>query len=77
MDMDTDALKSDLIRLVEQIVSDSGLSNELNISQWLEEWLHSAVPALGFRSPSEFLDTEEGRELVRSMIKCMQSGTYN
>jgi hypothetical protein len=75
--MDRDAFKSELVLLVEQIVQESGRPNELDTSRWIEEWFHQAIPALGSRPPSDFLNSDEGRELIRSLIKRMQSGAYS
>lgn len=75
--MDCNAFKSELVLLVEQMVNESGRPNELDASRWMEEWFATAIPAFGDRPPSDLLNSEEGREFVRSFIKRMQSGAYS
>ena len=70
---------SKLIGLVQTIVDESGdpeLAKDFSAAQWLEEWLSQPNPALGGVSPSVFLDTREGQEVVSTLIAQMQSGAY-
>jgi len=65
-----------LIDLVELIVTESGSSDKFDARSWLKEWLVSANPALGNRTPAEFMRTKAGRETIRSLILQMQNGAY-
>lgn len=40
------------------------------------KWLSTAVPALNFKTPQEWLDTSDGRQIVSSLLDQIQSGAY-
>lgn len=42
-----------------------------------EEWLHSSVPALGGKTPTELLDTVEGRRWVSEVLLKIESGNFS
>ena len=70
---------SKLIGLVQTIVDESGdpdLAKDFVAAEWLEEWLSQPNPALGGASPSIYLDTREGQEVISTLIAQMQSGAY-
>lgn len=72
-----DLFRSQLLRLVEAMMAQSPQAHTFDADQWLSDWLKSPVPALGNRCPTEFLDTSEGRELVRTLLIRMQSGSFS
>lgn len=49
---------------------------EFNAAKWLGSWLISLLPALGGATPSSYLDTMLGQELVASLIAMAESGAY-
>ncbi len=65
-----------LISQIQQIVSESGNADEFDAAAWVSQWIESPVPALGGRTPIEFMDTAEGRAIVSGLLARMQSGAY-
>lgn len=41
-----------------------------------KKWLSTAVPALNFKTPQQWLDTSDGRQIVSSLLDQIQSGAY-
>lgn len=65
-----------LIGLVEKIVAESGEPLGFDPARWTGTWLQQQNPALGGRTPGDFMDTADGRALVAGLIAQMQSGAY-
>lgn len=65
-----------LVGQVERMVRESGDPSGFDAAQWTARWLQQANAALGGRTPGEFMDTADGRELVAGLIAQMQSGAY-
>lgn len=68
-----------LVGQVETMLDQSGdpaLMKDFNASQWLARWIEEPNPALGGQSPSAYMDTIEGQELVASLLSMMQTGAY-
>ena len=65
-----------LVGLVEQVVAESGMPADFDAATWTAGWLAQPVAALGGKSPGDFMDTADGRDLVASLIAQMQSGAY-
>jgi len=65
-----------LVGQVEKIVSESGDPEGFDAARWTASWLDQPNPALGGRSPGEFLDTADGRALVSGLVAQIQSGAY-
>jgi uncharacterized protein (DUF2384 family) len=42
----------------------------------MAEWMYRAVPALGGKTPSEFMDTVDGRALIATLLARQQAGVY-
>src|SRR5690606_36202428 len=66
----------DMIAQVEQMVARSGDAAGFDAAQWLAAWLDAPCPALGGRQPSDYLDTNEGIQVVRGVLAQMESGAY-
>lgn len=75
--IEQDLFRSQLLRLVEAMMAQSPQVHTFDADQWLSDWLKSPVPALGNRCPSEFLDTSEGCDLVRTLLTRMESGAFS
>jgi uncharacterized protein (DUF2384 family) len=45
-------------------------------TEWLKRWIETPQPALGGRTPSEFLDKREGAEAVFRLLGAIESGSY-
>lgn len=65
-----------LVGQVEKIVGESGDPAGFDAARWTAGWLQRPNPALGGRSPGEFMDTADGRSLVSGLVAQMQSGAY-
>ena len=65
-----------LVGQVEKIVGESGEPRGFDAAQWTAAWLQRPNPALGGRTPGDFMDTADGRTLVAGLIAQMQSGAY-
>jgi uncharacterized protein (DUF2384 family) len=65
-----------LIDLVARMVRESGNPDGFDAAAWTRDWLESPVPALGWRRPIEYMDSDEGRDLVFRLVAQMQSGAY-
>jgi len=66
-------------RLREQVVTivqESGNPEGLEADKWLTKWLSMPIGALGGKSPAEYLDTEEGVELISNLLGQIQHGLY-
>ncbi|CAG4885761.1 MbcA/ParS/Xre antitoxin family protein [Paraburkholderia saeva] len=66
-----------LVAQVQLMVEQSGNPAGFDAQSWLNDWLHSPVPALGSRPPMELLSTPDGVSLVSSTIARMQSGAFS
>jgi len=68
--------ETDLLRLVERIIQESGSGEGFNASAWLKRWLSDPHPALNYATPNSYMGTIEGRNLVAELLKKMQSGAF-
>lgn len=69
----------DLVVQVERMWRESGdhaAARGFDPARWLGAWLDAPNPALGGERPSAWLDTADGRGLVRGLLGAMQAGTY-
>lgn len=65
-----------LIGQAEAIVNESGAAEDFDAAAWVGHWLGEPQPALGGRTPGEFMDTSEGRSLVGDLLLRQQSSAY-
>lgn len=68
--------ETDLLRLVEKILQESGDAENFNASAWLKRWLAAPNPALNAATPNSYLGTTEGRILIAGLLEKMQSGAF-
>jgi uncharacterized protein (DUF2384 family) len=61
---------------VQALVRESGNPEGFDAAQWTATWLQRPNPALGGRTPGDYMDTADGRELVASLVAQMQGGAY-
>jgi hypothetical protein len=66
-----------LVGLVHQVVAESGCLDGFDAALWTAKFLRKPNPALGGRTPAEFMGSAQGREHVFDLILRMQSGTYS
>lgn len=65
-----------LIGQVETIVAESGDATGFNAAEWTGRWLSGPNRALAQRSPGDFMDTADGRDLAFGLVAQLQSGAY-
>ncbi len=65
-----------LIGQVQTIVAESGGPDGFDAARWTAAWLEEPNAALGGQAPCAFMDTADGRALVRGLVAQMQSGAY-
>ena len=66
-----------LVMRVQTMIEESGNPEGFNAAEWVTRWISRPLPALGGRTPDEFLETEDGQALVENLILRMQSGAYS
>jgi len=65
-----------LIGQIQSMIEESGDPEGFDAAQWFDQWLDKPLAALGGRTPSEFMSTAEGRELLSRLLATAQSGAY-
>jgi putative toxin-antitoxin system antitoxin component (TIGR02293 family) len=68
-----------LIGQVETMLEESGdpaQTQGFNAARWLTRWMEEPIPALGGASPSQYMDTIEGQEMISKLLVQMQTGAY-
>lgn len=66
-----------LASLVRQIVDESGDPTGFDELAWIEQWLQEPLGALGSARPADYMGTPEGKLLVETLIRRMQSGAHS
>ncbi|MEK7920970.1 MbcA/ParS/Xre antitoxin family protein [Burkholderia contaminans] len=61
---------------VQRMVEESGNPDGFDAPSWLNEWIHSPLPALGGNCPVDHLHTPEGVDLISRMLASAQTGAY-
>lgn len=67
---------SGLVKAVEDMIPEDTDAPGFDASRWVARWLEEAQPALHGETPASFLDTADGRRLVRKLLGQMESGVY-
>ena len=68
---------SKLVGLVQQMVNEGGDPVGFDAHAWTVDWLTHPVPALGGACPADYLQTEDGRAVVETLLMQIQSGAYS
>ena len=76
-DADRERTIGRLARRAQAIVEESGNPEGFDALRWTEAFLLRPLPALGGKTPNEFMGTEEGQALIENLISRMQSGGYS
>jgi len=66
----------ELVDLVQTMIEQSGNPNGFDASSWVSAWLDRPLPALGGAAPNSYMDTPEGRQMVKSLLASSQSGAF-
>jgi putative toxin-antitoxin system antitoxin component (TIGR02293 family) len=65
-----------LIGQAQSLVEESGSVKRFDAAAWMSDWLDQPIPALGGKTPAEFMDTVDGRGLISDLLSQQQSGAY-
>ena len=76
VDADRERAIGRLAKRVQAMVEESGNPEGFGALRWTEAFLLRPIPALGGKTPNEFMETEEGQALIENSISRMQSGGY-
>jgi uncharacterized protein (DUF2384 family) len=68
--------RAKLIFAVQSIVAASGSPNDFDASAWVNEWIRQPLPALGGRTPAEYLDCAEGCDLLIRLLAQSAAGVF-
>lgn len=68
--------ESELTRLVEDMLARSGTGEAFDARCWVRTWLKHPLPALGFTPPANIAGTALGRQRIRQILACIESGAY-
>jgi putative toxin-antitoxin system antitoxin component (TIGR02293 family) len=69
-----DRLRSDAFAGAARVIEKA--RDMLGSDEAARKWLSTPVPALNFKTPQEWLDTSDGRQIVSSLLDQIQSGAY-
>jgi putative toxin-antitoxin system antitoxin component (TIGR02293 family) len=69
-----DRLRSDAFAGAARVIEKA--RDMLGSDEAARNWLLTPVPALNFKTPQEWLDTSDGRQIVSSLLDQIQSGAY-
>ena len=58
------------------MVDESGDPEGFDAAKWVSSWLERPLPALGNRTPAEFMDTSEGQQVVANLLASARSGVF-
>lgn len=68
--------EAELLRVLEQMIQESGNAEGFDARAWLKRWLSLPHPALNGATPKSYLGDDEGRRVVNGLLVKMQSGAY-
>ena len=66
-----------IISAVQDVVRESGNPVGFDAASWLDEWLSHPLSALGGRLPSDYLETDDGCDLLIQLIRRAQTGAFS
>ena len=65
-----------LVGQVQAMVNESGGAAGFDAAKWVAGWLEKPMPALGGRTPGEYMDTAEGQHIVAGLIERARGGAF-
>lgn len=66
-----------LVAIVQRMVNEGGNPEGFDAHAWTVDWMTHPVPALGMACPAEYMQTEEGRGIVETLLLQIESGAYS
>lgn len=64
-----------LVRMLEDMIP-PGRGDGFDAAKWIARWLETPQPALAGAAPKDYLDTAEGRAIVKRLLGTIESGAY-
>ncbi|WP_066708480.1 MbcA/ParS/Xre antitoxin family protein [Curvibacter delicatus] len=65
-----------LVTQVQKMVEESGDATGFDAREWLLKWLDRPLPALGGQRPVELLSSEDGLEVLTTLLARAQAGAF-
>ena len=65
-----------LVGQVQAMVNESGDPAGFDAARWVAGWLSQPMPAIGGRSPGEYMDTAEGQQIVAGLLERTRGGAF-
>lgn len=72
-----DTHKTRLIKHVTQIIEESADHKEFDVAAWVDQWLAQPAQVLNGRPPMSYMDTDEGVDLLCSLLSRSQLGVFS
>lgn len=70
------ANRAKLISVVQVIVDESGDPRSFDAAAWVDGWLKQTVPALNWKTPADYLYTDEDCDRLILLLRQMQAGAF-
>lgn len=65
-----------LVKMVEDDLPQSPEVTDFDAAVWVRQWLETPQPAIKGATPASYLDTDDGRNVVRRLLGNLLAGTY-
>lgn len=65
-----------LVGQAQSMVEVSGEPTGFDAARWVAGWLEQPMPALGGRSPGQYMDTAEGQQIVSDLLERARGGAF-
>jgi uncharacterized protein (DUF2384 family) len=66
---------AELAKVLKDMVPE-GQGEGFDATKWVARWLETPQPALAGAPPKDYLDTAEGRAIVKRLLGTLESGAY-
>jgi hypothetical protein len=76
MRSDVQANRIKLISIVQAIVEESGDRRDFDAAAWVDSWLKQPVPALNWKTPADYLYTNEDCDRLILLLRQIQAGVF-
>ena len=76
LDLPKEAVYGLLVKVGENMLPEDADAQSFDAARWVARWLEEPQPALHGETPASFLDTADGRRLVRKLLGQMETGAY-
>lgn len=66
---------AELVKMLQDMIPE-GQGEGFDAAKWVGRWLKTPQPALAGAAPKDYLDTAEGRTIVKRLLGTIESGAY-